>query len=173
MEYSSLQSDSFNTPFIQSTWIPQQNQVGSHIVCALAEDSLGKRSESRCLTIVVKDVSPCSFSPCKHGGTCVRQGQTQNYVCNCGPGISGNLCETDIDECASNPCQNNGTCNDHINQYNCTCVEGYSGYQCQTDIDECSPLPCQHNGTCTDAINMYTCACPLGFTGLNCESGKI
>lgn len=41
MEYSSLQSYSFNTSFIQSTWIPQQNQVGSHIVCALAEDSLG------------------------------------------------------------------------------------------------------------------------------------
>nr|XP_022300933.1 uncharacterized protein LOC111109138 [Crassostrea virginica] len=27
--------------FVTTTWIPQQNQVGIHIVCALAEDSLG------------------------------------------------------------------------------------------------------------------------------------
>lgn len=40
------------------------------------------------------DVSPCSLSPCEHGGTCVRQGLTQNYVCNCRPGFSGSLCET-------------------------------------------------------------------------------
>lgn len=40
------------------------------------------------------DVSPCSLSPCEHGGTCVRQVLTQNYVCNCEPGFSGSLCET-------------------------------------------------------------------------------
>lgn len=122
MEYSSLQSYLSNTSFVQSTWIPQQNQVGSHILCALAEDSLGKRSQSRCLTIVVKDGGQCDSSPCKNGGSCVRQGITQNYVCNCVPGYTGNLCETDINECADRPCSLLFDCEDLINGFSCKLV---------------------------------------------------
>lgn len=40
------------------------------------------------------DISPCDSSPCEHGGSCIRQGITQNYVCNCVPGYTGNLCQT-------------------------------------------------------------------------------
>lgn len=40
------------------------------------------------------DDGPCESSPCKHGGTCGRQGLTQNYTCNCVSGYTGRLCET-------------------------------------------------------------------------------
>lgn len=43
MTYTPLQADALRnkTMFVRSTWTPQQNQVGSHILCALAEDVLG------------------------------------------------------------------------------------------------------------------------------------
>lgn len=43
MTYTPLQADASRnkTMFVRSTWTPQQNQVGSHILCALAEDVLG------------------------------------------------------------------------------------------------------------------------------------
>lgn len=43
MTYTSLQSDPSQpgTVFVASSWTPQLNQIGIHIVCALAEDSIG------------------------------------------------------------------------------------------------------------------------------------
>lgn len=43
MTYTPLQVDPSrnNTMFVRSMWTPQRNQVGSHILCALAEDVLG------------------------------------------------------------------------------------------------------------------------------------
>ncbi|XP_052678613.1 integrin beta-like protein A [Crassostrea angulata] len=159
MDYTPVQSNLYiNYSFVHSSWIPQQNQVGFHLVYAIAKDNAGKTSESRCITIVVKDISPCNSSPCKNGGTCVRQKITQNYVCNCLPGYTGNVCDKDIDECASSPCQNQGMCNDHVNHYECTCVAGYSGYQCQIEIDEFTDHPCSSLFDCQDLINQYSCS---------------
>ncbi|XP_061186321.1 uncharacterized protein LOC133194369 [Saccostrea echinata] len=172
MTYTSVQSVSSRpgTFFVTTSWTPQQNQVGSHIVCALAEDTFGKTSESRCFNINVNDVSPCVSSPCKNGGTCARQGITQNYRCICSPGYTGHVCETDINECASGPCQNLGTCHDHVNSFTCTCRSGFTGVMCQTDIDECQSDPCQHNGSCTDQVNMFKCSCIPGFTYPICQT---
>lgn len=150
-------------------WTPQRNQVGSHILCALAEDVLGKTSESRCIKIIVKDISPCDSSPCENGGSCIRQGITQNYVCNCVPGYTGNLCQTEIDECASHPCQHGGTCGDGVNMFYCFCSPGFNGRICQTDIDECASSPCQNQGTCNDLVNQYNCTCMAGYSGYQCQ----
>ncbi|XP_065938380.1 integrin beta-like protein A [Magallana gigas] len=97
MEYTSLQSDVYtNYSYVHSSWIPEQNQVGFHLVCAIAKDPSGKTSKPRCITVVVNDVSPCNINPCEHGGRCLRQDITQNYVCTCLPRYTGNYCETGV-----------------------------------------------------------------------------
>ncbi|XP_052678609.1 integrin beta-like protein D isoform X2 [Crassostrea angulata] len=172
MTYTPLQVDHSRnkTVFVRSMWRPQQNQVGSHILCALAEDVLGKTSESRCIKILVKDISPCDSSPCEHGGSCIRQGITQNYVCNCVSGYTGSLCQTDIDECSSHPCHHGGTCRDGVNMFSCFCSPGFTGRMCQTDIDECASRPCQNQGTCNDLVNQYNCTCMAGYSGYQCQT---
>ncbi|XP_062620888.1 uncharacterized protein LOC134282496 [Saccostrea cucullata] len=172
MNYTSIQTtgSNSNTVFVKATWIPQQNQVGSHIVCALAEDVIGKTSDSRCINIIVNDVSPCVYLPCKNAGTCFRRGLTQNYSCTCPSGFTGHSCETDVDECASAPCQNLGTCHDKLNGFTCNCPSGFTGRMCQIDIDECQSNPCENNGTCSDLINGFNCACIGGFTDTMCQT---
>lgn len=42
MKYTPVQSNMYNNySVVHSSWIPQQNQVGFHLVCALSKDSLG------------------------------------------------------------------------------------------------------------------------------------
>ena len=43
MTYTSLQNDPMlnGTVFLNATWTPQQNQVGTHLTCAIAEDVIG------------------------------------------------------------------------------------------------------------------------------------
>lgn len=146
------------------------------------------------------DVSPCILSPCKHGGTCVRQGQTQNYVCNCGPGVNGSHCETgekgyqiwlDLFLICKNPFVSTSRIS-----YNVTlCFESntdiykensvsiwfvvflYCHWLIQikvnfSDIDECASNPCQNNGTCNDLINQYNCTCVAGYSGYQCQTGN-
>ncbi|XP_052678612.1 integrin beta-like protein A [Crassostrea angulata] len=167
MTYTSLQSvpSQPGSVFVTTTWTPQQNQVGIHIVCALAEDSIGKTSESRCININVNDVSPCLSGPCQNNGTCVRNGMT----CTCVPGFTGRFCEIDINECSSRPCQNGGTCLDLINRFECQCVPGYTGTQCEIDINECASNPCENQATCNDLVNFFNCTCLPGFTGDRCQ----
>lgn len=171
MTYTSLQSVSSQpgSVFVATSWTPQENQIGIHIVCALAGDSIGKTSESRCINVNVNDVSPCLSGPCQNNGTCVRNGLTQNYTCTCVPGFTGRFCEIDKDECSSGPCQNDGTCLDLINRFKCQCVAGYTGNQCEIDKNECTSGPCQNNGTCLDLINRFECQCVPGYTGTQCE----
>lgn len=49
-----------------------------------------------CVVSFIADVSPCNINPCEHGGTCLRQDITQNYVCTCLPGYTGNYCDTGV-----------------------------------------------------------------------------
>nr|XP_034306335.1 integrin beta-like protein A isoform X3 [Crassostrea gigas] len=173
MEYTSLQSDVYtNYSYVHSSWIPEQNQVGFHLVCAIAKDPLGKTSKPRCITVVVNDVSPCGINPCEHGGTCLRQDITQNYVCTCLPGYTGNYCDTDIDECASQPCENNGTCSDDVNMFKCRCPQNFTGMMCESDIGPCDSYTCKHESVCVrqGTTQNYTCNCVPGYTGSLCET---
>nr|XP_019918640.2 integrin beta-like protein A isoform X1 [Crassostrea gigas] len=171
MTYTSLQSvpSQPGIVFVTTSWTPQQNQIGLHIVCALAEDSIGKTSEARCVNVNVNDVSPCLSEPCQNNGTCVRNGLTQNYTCTCVPGFTGRFCEIDKNECTSGPCQNGGTCLDLINKYECQCVPGYTGTQCEIDINECASNPCENQASCNDLVNFFNCTCLPGFTGDRCH----
>lgn len=78
----------------------------------------------------------CVKDPCENGGYCL---ETElQPICQCLPGYSGKLCETDIDECESNPCLNRGICTDVIAGYHCNCADtGFEGVNCQLDINEC------------------------------------
>lgn len=99
------------------------------------------------------------------------------FQCICGPGFTGNLCQTQIDECVSNPCQNGGSCVDLVNSYACVCPPGFKGpntetpylSNCEIQIDYCISSPCQNGGTCNELINSYSCNCPPETLGLFCE----
>ncbi|XP_035671980.1 fibropellin-1-like, partial [Branchiostoma floridae] len=105
----------------------------------------------------------CSSAPCQNGATC--QDGFYSFTCQCAPGFTGTLCETDINECSSAPCRNGATCQDGANSFTCQCVPGYVGTLCVTDIDECSSAPCQNGATCQDGVNSFTCQCAPGYTG--------
>lgn len=55
--------------------------------------------------------------------------QVNGYVCECIPGYTGVMCETEINEFESSPCSH-GVCHDEINAYQCVCDTGYYGRQC-------------------------------------------
>ncbi|XP_078574850.1 uncharacterized protein LOC144861039 [Branchiostoma floridae x Branchiostoma japonicum] len=108
----------------------------------------------------------CSSAPCQNGATC--QDGLNSFVCQCAPGYTGTLCETDIDECSSAPCQNGATCQDEVNTFTCLCASGFTGTFCE-DMDDCASNPCWFGGTCVDGIRDFSCVCPKGFEGKKCE----
>ncbi|XP_060069047.1 protein eyes shut-like [Ylistrum balloti] len=156
--------------YITVTWVPTSAQKGTHILCAMADDSQGKTSDPRCLTLLAWDRDPCESFPCENNGTCSRVGFTEDFTCACVPGFTGKLCEIDINECQSSPCQNAGYCLDLIAKYECRCDAGYTGVNCEIDIDECLSQPCLHGGTCVDHVNHFTCTCGGGYTGALCQT---
>ena len=94
--------------------------------------------------------------------------------CSCGPGFTGEFCQTNIDDCArlSVNCSGRGRCVDGINNFSCECEPGYSGTECESETDECveESVVCGLNMHCEDGLNNYTCVCDLGFTGEFCQT---
>lgn len=86
-------------------------------------------------TVEIAGIYTCSENICLNGGTCYRSGSV--HLCSCGPGYSGDHCETDIDECHSNPCRNGGTCVDGLNSFTCVCLPSYAGLYCEDDTETC------------------------------------
>ena len=74
-------------------------------------------------------VDPCESIACQNGASCSIT--PMRIFCDCKPGFTGDLYETNIDECESNPCKNGGLCQDGINTYICTCKEGFNGSNCK------------------------------------------
>ena len=108
----------------------------------------------------------------------------ENFICNCLPLFTGELCETFLLPCErsdsnnGNPCLNGGLCENVFNRnlnldsdYSCTCMDGYTGGNCEILI-LCSLDPCLNSGNCTDAVDFsdYSCTCTDGFTNKNCQT---
>lgn len=73
---------------------------------------------------------------CQNDGYCMEN--ELQPVCQCRPGYTGRLCETDINECESDPCLNRGICTDIVANYYCNCTgTGFEGSNCEFDINEC------------------------------------
>nr|XP_022331397.1 neurogenic locus notch homolog protein 2-like [Crassostrea virginica] len=169
MTYSSLQTD-FTRPdvyYVTASWTPSTEQIGAHILCATAVDSVGLTSNYHCISLRVSEVSPCDSNPCSNNMTCIRDGA--NFTCECPAGFTGLYCETDIDECMGDHCENNGTCYDVINGYYCSCLNGFTGLNCESGADACASSPCLNGGICTDYFNGVHCYCPEGTSGPFCE----
>ena len=47
--------------------------------------------------------------------------------CNCNPGFTGELCQTNTDDCVGVNCSGNRVCVDGVNNFTCECMTGYSG----------------------------------------------
>ncbi|VDI78355.1 Hypothetical predicted protein [Mytilus galloprovincialis] len=71
--------------------------------------------------------TPCSRSPCEHGGTCSVKGS--GFSCACKNGFTGLQCEST--PCVSYSCHNGGTCLLDKLQPNCTCKVGFTGVHCE------------------------------------------
>ncbi|KAJ8308075.1 hypothetical protein KUTeg_012949 [Tegillarca granosa] len=95
LQKSALINDDLGRPdvsYIVVTWTPKQTDRGAHLLCGTAEDTQGKMSVPRCLTVLAWVIDPCHSTPCQNNGTCKRVGVTADYNCICGPGYTGVLC---------------------------------------------------------------------------------
>lgn len=109
-------------------------------------------------------------NPCLNGGSC--SDLVNSFRCNCVPGFTGALCQTNVDDCLTKPCANGGQCHDLINDFKCTCKPGFAGKDCSSEINECATHPCLNGGTCSERVNAYECVCPRGFFGQRCEKSR-
>uniref|UniRef100_A0A8C9T1I3 Neurogenic locus notch homolog protein 1 n=1 Tax=Scleropages formosus TaxID=113540 RepID=A0A8C9T1I3_SCLFO len=116
--------------------------------------------------------NPCSYSPCKNGGTCraVIHENTVDFTCACHLGFSDRFCLTPTNNvCMSSPCRNGGTCElISLKEYKCRCPPGWSGKLCQ-QADPCAANPCANGGQCTPLESHYICTCTPFFTGQTCK----
>ena len=96
--------------------------------------------------------------------------ETDGYICECPPGLTGPTC-TDVDHCAASPCQNNGTCINEADGYRCECPFGYKGPEC-ADMDYCAENLCQNGGTCVDGPGSFTCNCTENYRGPTCQLSR-
>ncbi|XP_036445151.1 protocadherin Fat 4 [Colossoma macropomum] len=136
------------------------------------------------------DHDPCTHNPCQNSGSCKRRLSVgpdmrtvesvpvilvsnrplQPYVCNCKPGYTGSLCETDINECLPSPCHNGGTCHNLVGGFSCSCPEGFTGMACERDVNECLSNPCKNGALCQNFPGGFNCLCKSGFAGKTCDS---
>lgn len=67
----------------------------------------------------------CSISPCVHGEC---KTVTDNFLCDCELGWSGEHCDIDINECMRFPCEHDGNCTNTPGSYQCSCDSYHLGY---------------------------------------------
>lgn len=118
-----------------------------------------------------EEFDACHNIQCLRNGTCldIKEGNNlRNFTCDCPPGYTGDLCQTQIDHCLSEPCENGATCMTRGTGFSCLCPEGFTGPTCDQTIDPCDLSPCQNNGTCFADGTSYSCNCSPAYTGPVC-----
>lgn len=115
----------------------------------------------------IQDLDPCSPDPCNRHGNCMRGNGTQDYVCDCEAGYSGDNCQISV-------CQNDGT-------FKCICPFGYTGPTCGEVIDFCNGTQILHDGSqtqipfcgphgkCQNTPGGAACVCDPDWTGVFCD----
>ncbi|KAL4237626.1 hypothetical protein ACF0H5_002340 [Mactra antiquata] len=153
--------------YINVSWLPTVNDIGSATLCVEATDALGINSDLHCLTLDVTDINECDSNPCMNGATC--SDLFNEYLCECADGYTGTNCQIDINECDFQDCLNGGTCIDTVGVAVCDCKPDINECDFQDclngDINECDFQDCLNGGTCIDTVGVAVCDCKLGFTG--------
>ena len=85
-----------------------------------------------------QQIDECVGVNCTGNGRCV-DGEN-SFNCNCDPGFTGELCQTDIDECIGVNCSGKGECLDGVNSFTCECSLDYTGPLCDNIIIQSKTL---------------------------------
>ncbi|KAM3727370.1 Uncharacterized protein ACO02O_04038 [Dirofilaria immitis] len=108
----------------------------------------------------------CNLSPCVHGQC---KTVTDNFLCDCEPGWSGEHCNIDINECMRFPCEHDGNCTNTPGSYQCSCDSYHLGDHCEI-VGSCVQKPCGDNGDCIQQTSTtHFCVCKRGYTGDTCD----
>ncbi|XP_017287266.1 von Willebrand factor D and EGF domain-containing protein isoform X2 [Kryptolebias marmoratus] len=128
--------------------------------------SLSDECNAQSTVTVEIAVVPCG---CLNGGTCVTDisfpAGSGKYLCVCGDGTQGELCDRHADACLLAPCAA-GRCVDTPSGYRCECPAGLRGFRCLEDTNECERKPCFPGAPCFNSFGSYRCGpCPKGMLG--------
>nr|XP_020649057.1 protein crumbs homolog 2 isoform X2 [Pogona vitticeps] len=113
-----------------------------------------------------EQVSVCSSSPCKNGGTCMDLEDGYRCLCPQSPlAYAGEDCDSLYDVCAGHPCPSGWVCSrtpGYLN-YTCHCEPGLKGLSCSVEGDECKSSPClQPDFECIRISSGFGCQCQSG-----------
>ncbi|CAJ0573858.1 unnamed protein product, partial [Mesorhabditis spiculigera] len=103
--------------------------------------------------------------PCQNGGTCRRDGKSNNGVCQCPKGLGTNDCSlVTAQSCGQLECANGGICTSR--GPSCICPLGWAGLVCRTP--SCDGL-CVNGGQCVTSENRAMCRCSAKYVGSRCQ----
>ncbi|XP_067658325.1 uncharacterized protein [Haliotis asinina] len=110
---------------------PDTEFYGFDEIRLYVQDQTGLYSDIITLKFVIME-RPCqneakckSKNPDLYTCTDYRRAESfhQYYICDCAPGWTNTICDTDIDECSDSPCVWPYVCHDAIGRYDCACPE--------------------------------------------------
>lgn len=111
----------------------------------------------------------CAALTCVHGA-CAIDGASQEPLCVCQSGYTGDDCAEVVDSCAQLECQNGSACEQNGASAQCVCPEGYEGTECEHNPDDCAGVTSCKPGSCVDEVGGYRCACPEDYASLDAQA---
>ncbi|XP_033740050.1 uncharacterized protein LOC117327254 [Pecten maximus] len=73
----------------------------------------------------------CDPDPC-HGHACIDD--LDGFICRCGGGFTGDLCQITPNYCLNHQCENRAPCLNLLSNYSCLCTSGFKGMFCENEI---------------------------------------